>query len=43
MQGLDIGLVVTSLETGLPEHVYETIYCAAGREPDQAAQGSARL
>ena len=30
-QGLDIRFVVTSLETGSAEHVYETIYCARGQ------------
>ena len=31
MRGLDIRFVVTSLETGSAEHVYETIYCARGQ------------
>src|SRR6266436_3455194 len=30
-QGLDIRFVVTSLETGAAEHVYQTIYCARGQ------------
>jgi hypothetical protein len=30
-RGLDIRFVVTSLETGSAEHVYETIYCARGQ------------
>jgi Transposase DDE domain group 1 len=30
-QGLDIRFVVTSLETGSAEHVYQTIYCARGQ------------
>jgi hypothetical protein len=30
-QGLDIRFVVTSLETGSAEHIYETIYCARGQ------------
>jgi hypothetical protein len=30
-QGLDIRFVVTSLETGPAEHIYETIYCARGQ------------
>jgi hypothetical protein len=30
-QGLDIRFVVTSLETGSAEHVYETVYCARGQ------------
>ena len=30
-RGLDIRFVVTSLETGPAEHVYETIYCARGQ------------
>ena len=30
-QGLDIRFVVTSIQTGSAEHVYETIYCARGQ------------
>jgi Transposase DDE domain group 1 len=30
-QGLDIRFVVTSLQTGSAEHVYQTIYCARGQ------------
>src|SRR6516225_8417916 len=30
-QGLDVRFVVTSLETGPAEHIYETIYCARGQ------------
>lgn len=30
-RGLDIRYVVTSLEAGSPEHVYETLYCARGQ------------
>src|SRR5207244_450233 len=30
-KGLDIRFVVTSLETGSAEHVYETLYCARGQ------------
>src|SRR5712675_1962836 len=30
-KGLDIRFVVTSLETGSPEHIYETLYCARGQ------------
>jgi len=30
-RGLDIRFVVTSLETGSAEHVYQTIYCARGQ------------
>ena len=30
-QGLDIRFIVTSLETGSAEHIYETIYCARGQ------------
>jgi hypothetical protein len=30
-KGLDIRFVVTSLQTGSAEHVYETIYCARGQ------------
>ena len=43
--GLDIRCVVTNLGTGSAEWLYDTLYCAprTGREPDQAAQGPARL
>jgi hypothetical protein len=30
-QGLDIRFVVTSLETGSAEHIYQTLYCARGQ------------
>src|SRR5947208_7090789 len=30
-KGLDIRFVVTSIETGSAEHVYETLYCARGQ------------
>jgi hypothetical protein len=30
-KGLDIRFVVTSIETGSPEHIYETLYCARGQ------------
>ena len=30
-KGLDIRFVVTSLETGSAEHIYETLYCARGQ------------
>jgi Transposase DDE domain group 1 len=30
-KGLDIRFVVTSLQTGLPEHIYQTLYCARGQ------------
>jgi len=30
-RGLDIRFVVTSLEAGSPEHVYEVLYCARGQ------------
>jgi len=30
-QGLDIRFVVTSIETGSAEHIYETLYCARGQ------------
>lgn len=30
-KGLDIRFVVTSLKTGSPEHIYETLYCARGQ------------
>ena len=43
--GLDIRYVITSLAAGSAEHIYDALYCARGqdREPDQDAQGSARL
>jgi hypothetical protein len=28
---LDIRFVVTSIETGTAEHIYETLYCARGQ------------
>ena len=30
-KGLDIRFVVTSIETGSTEHIYETLYCARGQ------------
>jgi hypothetical protein len=30
-KGLDIRFVVTSIETGSAEHIYETLYCARGQ------------
>ena len=30
-KGLDIRFVVTSIQTGSPEHIYETLYCARGQ------------
>ena len=30
-KGLDIRFVVTSIETGSAQHIYETIYCARGQ------------
>src|SRR6266566_2658482 len=30
-KGLDIRFVITSIETGSAEHVYETLYCARGQ------------
>ena len=30
-KGLDIRFVVTSIETGSAEHVYQTLYCARGQ------------
>jgi Transposase DDE domain group 1 len=30
-KGLDIRFVVTSIEIGSPEHIYETLYCARGQ------------
>ena len=37
--GLDIRFVVTNLDHGSPEWLYDSLYCArGGREPDQAAQ-----
>ena len=30
-KGLDIRFVVTSIETGTAEHIYETLYCARGQ------------
>jgi hypothetical protein len=30
-KGLDIRFVVTSIEAGSPEHIYETLYCARGQ------------
>jgi hypothetical protein len=30
-KGLDIRFVVTSIETGSPEHIYQTLYCARGQ------------
>jgi hypothetical protein len=30
-KGLDIRFVVTSIKTGSPEHLYETLYCARGQ------------
>jgi Transposase DDE domain group 1 len=44
-KGLDIRFLVTSLQVGSAQYIYETLYCAPrpGREPDQIAQGSARL
>ena len=43
-KGLDIRFVVTSVEAGSAQHVYETLYCARGQaEFDQAAQGSTRV
>jgi hypothetical protein len=30
-KGLDIRFVVTSIESGSPEHIYETLYCARGQ------------
>ena len=31
MTGLDIRFVVTSIEIGSTEHIYETLYCARGQ------------
>jgi len=42
--GLDIRYVVTNLEFGSAEWLYDTLYCArSGREPDQAAQEPTRI
>src|SRR5689334_25171825 len=41
-QGLDIRFVVTSLETGSAEHVYQTIYCARGQAENQIGRASCR-
>src|SRR4051794_21578897 len=30
-KGLDIRFVVTSIETGSAEHIYQTLYCARGQ------------
>ncbi len=36
--GLDIRFVVTSLDVGSAEWIYDSLYCArASRKPDQAA------
>ena len=45
-KGLDIRFVVTSLQAGSAQQIYETVYCArgqAGQKPDQIAQGAARF
>jgi hypothetical protein len=44
-KGLDIRFVVTSIETGSAEHIYETplLRPGPGRKPDQIAQGTARF
>ena len=43
--GLDIRFVVTNIETGTPQWLYDTLYCARGQaeNPDQAAQGPSSL
>ena len=43
--GLDTRFVVTNVEYGAAEWVYDTLYCRAraGREPHQAAQDAARF
>jgi len=42
--GFDIRCVVTNLETGSAEWLYDTLYCArTGKEPDQSPQGPDRL
>jgi hypothetical protein len=36
-KGLDIRFVVTSIETGSAEHIYQTLYCARGQAWPQAS------
>jgi Transposase DDE domain group 1 len=42
-KGLDIRFVVTSLATGTPAHVYETLYCARGQVENLIKMHKAQL
>src|SRR5260370_42103197 len=42
-KGVDIRFVVTSIETGSAEHIYETLYCARGQAENQIKLHKAQL